>query len=140
MRTVRDEQGRTLLCLKRSDEASLVRVPETGEELYVPNDALDPVEGESPLETVARAIPSPVRRVCRAARTDAALGLVVELDERGPLAARTLLDATDRCESDLHGMLAELLIAGVVEESTVAGERGYALTEVGHEGLAALRN
>ncbi|MFC7045123.1 hypothetical protein ACFQH6_06560 [Halobacteriaceae archaeon GCM10025711] len=138
MRTVRDDEGNVYLLLKRSRESSRVRDPATGEERYLPNDRLEPVDGESPLETAARAVPAPVRRVLRVASTDRALGLLVELDRR-PRSVRELLDAYDLCESDLHGLLAECAVAGVVEETTVAGERGYRVTDEASDALARLQ-
>jgi len=65
VRTVEDGDGTRYLLVKRSGDASLVRDPATGEERYVPNDELSAVEGESPLETAARAVPEPARRVVR---------------------------------------------------------------------------
>ena len=79
MRTVEDESGRRYVLLKRSGDSSLVRDPTTGEERYVENGSLSPVEGESALETAARAVPEPTRRVLRAVHSDRALGLLVEL-------------------------------------------------------------
>src|SRR6056297_2999546 len=105
MKTVRDDDGTYYLLLKRSDEASLVRDPETGNECYVGNDRLEDDDGVSPLELSARAIPESVRRVVRAAHDDRSLGLLVELAERGPLVVRTLLSETEYCERDLHGIL-----------------------------------
>jgi hypothetical protein len=139
MRVVEDGDGNRYLLEKRSSEASRVRDPATGERRHLPNDQLSVVDGESPLATAASAVPPSVRKILRVAGSDAALGLLVELDDRGPLAVRTLLDAYDLCESDLHGLLAELRVAGVIEETTVAGERGYALTGEAREGLAVLR-
>jgi hypothetical protein len=129
MRTVRDASGDRYLLVEESAEASLVRDPETGEERYVDADDLDPVEGESPLATAADAVPEPTRRLLLAARDDRALGLLVELDARGPIAVVDLLGAYDLCESDLHGLLAEFRAAGLVVEREVAGRRGYALTD-----------
>lgn len=138
MRTVRDESGRRYLLVKRSSDSSLVRDPRTGEERYVENDRLDAADGESPLETSARRIPSPVRRILTAVPNDRALGLLVEFYDRGPLPARSLVSAYDLCESDLHGLLAEFRAAGLIEERTVAGERGYGLTDTAQDGLASL--
>jgi hypothetical protein len=53
---------------------------------------------------------------------------------------RTLLDAYDLCESDLHGLLAEFRAAGLVAEARVAGERGYEATEATHDAVARLRD
>jgi DNA-binding IclR family transcriptional regulator len=75
-----------------------------------------------------------------AAHSERALGLLVELADRGPVGIRDLLDAYDLCESDLHGLLAEFRAAGLVEERDVAGERGYDATETTREAVAALRS
>ncbi|PSP55662.1 hypothetical protein BRC82_03490 [Halobacteriales archaeon QS_1_67_19] len=140
MRTVRDDSGTVYVLLKESSDACKVRNPETGEECYRDRDDLDPVAGESPLATAARAVPEPTRRVLTATPDERALGLLVELDERGPLAVRYLIEATDLCESDLLGVLTEFRAAGLVEQRRVAGERGYAATDLAAEGLAALRD
>jgi hypothetical protein len=138
MRTVRDESGTRYLLLKTSSDSSLVRNPETGERTHLPNDRLEPVEGESPLETAAGAVPTAVRRVLTAAHDDRALGLLVELDARGPLAVTDLLDSYDLCESDLHGLLGEFRAAGLVSEASVAGQPAYDATETTTEALALL--
>src|SRR6056297_3597334 len=103
MRTVRGTDGTAYLLLKRSSESSRVRDPETGEERYVPNADLEVIDEASPLSTAAGAIDEPVRQLIRAVHDDETLGLLVELVDRGPLAAITVLDAYDLCESDLHG-------------------------------------
>lgn len=139
VRTVEDDAGRRYVLLKRSGDSSLVRDPATGEERYVENGELSTVEGESPLETAARAVPAPARRVMRAVHSDRALGLLVELEERGPVPVRDLAGSYDLCESDLHGLLAEFTAAGLVAETRVVGERGYELTAAAREGLSALR-
>jgi len=138
MRTVEDDAGDRYILLKESGESSLVRDPETGERRHVANDDLEPVVGESPLATAAGAVPEPVRTLLTAVPDERALGLLLELEERGPLAVRALL-AYDLCESDLHGLLAEFRAAGLVVETEVAGERGYATTDRASEGLARLR-
>ncbi|WP_423744885.1 hypothetical protein V5735_02305 (plasmid) [Haladaptatus sp. SPP-AMP-3] len=138
MRTVRDESGRRYLLVKRSSDSSLVRDPRTGEERYVENDRLDAADGESPLETSARRISPPVRRILTAVPNDRSIGLLIEFYDRGPLPARSLVSAYDLCESDLHGLLAEFRAAGLIEERTVAGERGYGLTDTAQDGLASL--
>ncbi len=137
MRTV-EHDGDSYLLVKRSGESSLVRDPETGEERYLPNDELA-AAGESPLALAARRVPEPTRRLLTAVRSEQALGLVLELDERGPLSVRAVLGEYDLCESDLHGLFAEFRAAGLVAETEVGGERGYRLTDRGREGLAALR-
>ena len=139
MRTVRDDEGRRYLLVKRSTESSLVRDPDTGEERYVPNDDLTADNEASALSTAAEAVPDSVRRVLTATPNDRALGLLVELVDRGPTGVRTLLDAYDLCESDLHGLLAEFRAAGLIDEARVAGERGYEATETTRDAVAKLR-
>jgi hypothetical protein len=138
MRTVRDASGETYLLVRESSDACKVRDPETGAESYRDRDDLEFVEGESPLATAARAIPESARRILTATPDERALGLLVELRERGPLSVRYLLDAIDLCESDLLGRLTEFRAAGLIEERRVAGERGYATTELAEDGLAVL--
>jgi len=140
MRTVRGTDGTAYLLLKRSSESSRVRDPETGEERYVPNADLEVIDEASPLSTAAGAIDEPVRQLIRAVHDDETLGLLVELVDRGPLAAITVLDAYDLCESDLHGRLTELQVAGLVETTEVDGRRGYAATDLARVAIAALRD
>ncbi|WP_254543703.1 DUF7346 family protein [Halomarina pelagica] len=139
MQTVRADDGTIYLLLKRSSDASRVRDPATGEERYVANDRLERVEGESPLETAARAVPDPVRRLLTAVHDDRGLGLLLELDRRGPIAARDLMGAYDLCESDVLGLLTEFRAAGLVEPADVAGEPGYDATPRAREALDPLR-
>jgi hypothetical protein len=140
MRTARGPDGRRYVVLKESSESSRVRDVETGEERFVPNDDLDAAGGESPLDALARGIPEPARRVMGACHEDWQVGVLVDLADRGPLAAREMLGAYDTCESDLLGAVTEFRAAGLVKEATVGGERGYALTEDGAAGVAALRD
>jgi hypothetical protein len=139
MRTVRDADGTAYLLLKRSSESSRIRDPKTGEERYVPNAELELVDEASPLSTAAGAVDEPVRRLIRAVHDDETLGLLVELVDRGPLAAVTVLDAYDLCESDLHGRLTELQVAGLVDATEVDGRRGYAATDLARGAIASLR-
>jgi len=139
MRTVRDAEGERYLLVKRSAESSLVRDPDTGTERYLPNDDLSVDDEASPLSTAAGAVPASVRRVLTATPNDRTLGLLVELVDRGPLGVRTILDAYDLCESDLHGVLAEFRAAGLIAETRVAGERGYAATETARDAVSHLR-
>jgi len=138
MRTVRDESGTHYVLLKQSSESSLVREPETGAEKHVANERLEPVDGESPLSTAANAVPAAVRTVLTAAHDERALGLLVELDRRGPLSVRDLLDSYDLCESDLHGLLGEFRAAGLVDEAAVFGQPGYDTTETASEAVQLL--
>lgn len=138
MKSVQDDTGKRYLLLKRSEHASLVRDPETGNECYVQNDRLADID-ESGLETAARSVPGPVRRLLTAVHDETTLGLVIELSDRGPLGVRTLLDAYDVCESDLHGRLTVLRSAGLLEETDVAGERGYGTTAACDRALETIR-
>lgn len=139
MRTVRDDAGKRYLLVKQSSDSSRVRDPDTGEERYLDNTALEVVDGESPLETVAGGIPASVRRVMTAVPNDRALGLLVDLVDRGPVPVVDLLGSYDLCESDLHGLLTEFRAAGLVEEVRVYGERGYEATDLAKEGVGELR-
>ena len=134
-----EHDGERYLLVKRSGESSLVRDPETGEERYLPNDELT-ATGDSPLEVAARAIPEPTRRILTAVHGERTLGALLELESRGPLSVREILGSYDLCESDLHGTFAELRAAGLVEETDIDGERGYATTELASEGLEPMRS
>lgn len=139
MQTVRDADGETCLLIKRSAESSLVRDPTTGEERYVDNAALTVVDGESPLTTAASGVPAPVRQLLRAVHDDRSLGLLTVVVDEGPLSVIELLDTVDMCESDLHGTITELRVAGLIREAEVAGRRGYAATEAAVEAIETLR-
>jgi hypothetical protein len=125
--------------LKESSESSRVRDPETGEETFRPNDDLDPVGGESGFETLARGVPEPARRLLGACHEDWQVGLLVSLADDGPRPVRQLLGESAACESDFLGAVTELRAAGVLAETTVAGERAYELTEAGRDGVEHLR-
>jgi len=138
VQTVTDDDGRRLLLVKRSSESSLVRDPDTGEESYRPNESLSAVD-DPPLAAAADGLAGPVRRAVLACPDDRALGLLVELVDRGPTAAETLTAAYDLCESDLHGLLAEFRAAGLVRETSVAGRPGYAPTDDAAAAVERLR-
>jgi len=138
MNTVEDDTGKRYLLRKRSEDASLVRDPETGNECYIQNDRLEAVD-QSALETAAQSVSDPVLTLLTNVHDAETLGLLVELAARGPLGVRTLLDAYDFCESDLHGRLTVLSAAGLLEEAEVAGERGYRVTADCETALEALR-
>ncbi|QLK25603.1 hypothetical protein HYG81_16195 [Natrinema zhouii] len=139
MKTVEDDTGKRYLLRKRSDTASLVRDPETGNECYIQNDRLKDVDEASALETAARSVSDPVLTLLTNVHDEETVGLLIELSERGPLAARTLLDTYDFCESNLHGRLTILSAAGLLEEADVAGERGYRITEDCKTALETIR-
>jgi len=112
MKTVEDDTGKRYLLRKRSDTASLVRDPETGNECYIQNDRLEAVGDESALETAARSVSDPVLTLLTNVHDEETLGSTGRTLGRGPLGVRSLLDAYDFCESDLHGRFAVLSAAG----------------------------
>ena len=136
---VRDGDGNRYLLLKRSGESSLVREAETGERRHLPNEELEFDEGATATEVVLAGVPESVRTLLTAVHDERSLALVVELDTEGPLAVRTLMSAYDFCESDLHGLLGELRAAGLVAETTVAGERGYETTAAATEAVERIQ-
>ncbi|GAB3702583.1 DUF7346 family protein [Halorubrum pallidum] len=140
MQTVRDADGQTYLLVKRSAESSRVRDPATGEERYVDNDEVSVVAGESPLATAAGGVPAPVRQILRAVHDDRSLGLLAIVVDDGPLPVIDLLDTAEMCESDLHGTVSELRAGGLIDETEVAGRRGYEATAVAAEGMALIRD
>lgn len=174
MRTVqvRDEgvenaaPGDRYLLLKTSGDACLVRDPATGERRYLPADAVERVDG--PPVALADA-PESLRAL---AARDGRLGLLVDLVDRwsadapgtaadgdtapvedpdpdpdgGATPVRTLLDETTLCESDLHGALADLEAAGLVDrverEDPLLGRQGraYRPTERALSAVGRLRS
>lgn len=104
MRTVEDESGRRYLLLKQSHDSSLVADLETGARTYRPNEAL-----------------SAVAEPADAPNFD----LLSYIEANGPVPARTLLEATSLCESDLHGLLTLLRANDLVRETKVHGEQAY---------------
>ncbi|MCU4718260.1 DUF7346 family protein [Halapricum hydrolyticum] len=62
-------------------------------------------------------------------RSGRALALLLELAIGGAASVRQLLDRFDACESELHGTATELRAAGLIETTTVHGQRGYRATE-----------
>jgi hypothetical protein len=135
---VRDGEGTRYILEKRSADSSRVRDPETGERSHLPNDALEPVNA-SPLRVATDALSGEAVTLVTRVPNERALGLLVDLDERGPTGVRRLLDVTDLCEGDLHGLLAALQAGGLLAEVTVAGERGYETTETASAALNRLR-
>ena len=140
METVVDAEGNHYLLVKRSSDASLVRDPETGSEQYLDTDQLSVVDGESPLVTAAAAVNPAVRRLLTATHDDRSLGLLIELVDRGPCSTIALLEGYGLCESDLHGLLGEFRAAGLIEEATTQGRRGYDATDLARRAVDHLRS
>lgn len=139
MQTVRDSEGKQYLLIKSSSESSRVRDPVTGDEQYLPNSDLEPVEGTSPLVAAAAGVPESVRRVMSAAHDERSLGLLLEVVDNGPVSVVALLGEYDLCESDLHGLLSEFRAAGLLSTAEVNGERGYDATETARQAVTQLR-
>ncbi len=137
-RVVRDDEGSRYILEKQSADSSRVRDPETGERSHLPNDALEPVDA-SPLRVATDALAEEAVALVTRVPNERALGLLIDLDERGPTGVRRLLDVTDLCEGDLHGLLAALQAGGLLAEVTVAGERGYETTDTASAALDRLR-
>mgnify|MGYP005847042347 CR=1 FL=1 len=140
MQTVVDAEGNRYLLVKRSSDASLVREPETGAEQYIDTDQLTLLDGESPLVTAATAVDPAVRRLLTATHDDRSLGLLVELVDRGPCSTLALLEGYGLCESDLHGLLGEFRAAGLIDETTTQGRRGYDATDLARRAVDQLRS
>ncbi len=138
MRSVEHDGSRYLL-IKESGETSLVRDPDTGDEQYLPNDELR-VTGESPLAVAASTIPEGTRVLLTAVHSTDALGLLLEVDTRGPLTTREIIEAYDRCEADLHGLLGELRAAGLLTTVNPGDERNpqYDTTTLASDALESL--
>jgi len=139
MRTVCGPDGARYVLLEGTTGAEPVLDPSTGERVSIEPAKLDPIEDASPLAALAEAVPGPVRDLLAAVRDERALGLLVDLHDRGPRSADALLAGTGLCESDLHGVVTELRVAGLVDEATVAGRRGYALTDRGRRAVEHVR-
>lgn len=138
MRTVEDERGRRYLLEQRSGASSRVWDPATGEVRHLPTDSLSAVDGVDPLAAAAGAAPAALRERFSGLPDDRAAGLLLVL-AGAPRPVRTLLGATDLCESDLLGLASELRAAGLVAETEVDGERGYAPTAAGRAAVEEAR-
>ena len=137
VRAVVDGAGERWLLLTAGAEESLVRDVATGDRREVPTADLTPLPA-GPLAAIADPVPEPPPSPLDRAPSDQGLGLLVELHAAGPRSVRGLLAGTSLCESDLHGLVADLRAGGLVRETTVAGRRGYGLTPAAGDALAAL--
>lgn len=140
MRTVEDDTGRRYRLLKESAESSRVRDLASGDERYLPNDELRPVDGASPLDEAAARLDPAVRAVVSGVDDSHGLGLLIEVVERAPLPVRSMLARYDVCESDLNGRLGELTAVGLIEPTEVGGERAYEPTPAARTALETLQS
>jgi hypothetical protein len=106
----------------------------TGDEQHIDDNST------SPLETVARTVPDSVRRILSVVSNESALGLLLVIDRRGPIAVSDIMDLSDLCESDINGLLSEFRAARLVEQEqlSIVGIPGYETTELASEGLSIL--
>ncbi len=137
MRAVVDGAGDRFLLLTAADDVTLLRDVGTGDRHRRPTADLTPLAA-SPLATVTEPVPEPPPSPLDRAPSTRGLCLLLELHAAGPRSVRGLLAETALCESDLHGLVADLRAGGLVRETTVAGERGYALTDDAAAALADL--
>lgn len=131
MRTVTGPDGTRYVVRERRPDVWVLTDPSSGETTTAPPEDLTLVDGVDPLEIAASAVANPLRTLVLTVPDERALGLLVELRARGPTPVRTIVEWTDRCESDLHGLLTSLRAAGVIEETTRNGTQAYALTDDG---------
>lgn len=134
MRIVRDQTGTHYVVLSATESVCRLREIRSGAEVTRQCESLQPADPAAALAATGVDADG-VDTVTSAARTSRAIGLLVELDAAGPLAVRTILDRFDVCESDLHGMVTELRAAGLLEPTTVYGERGYRVTDAARDVL-----
>lgn len=132
MRAVRADQPGLAVVVEESDGRARVRDPETGQEWTVPATDIEPIEPPG------TEVPTATRYVL-AAVDDRALALLLILDVE-PRRVATLLETTDLCESDIHGVVGDLRAAGLVEPITVEGEPGYRTSPLASTGLEGLRS
>ncbi len=111
MRPVKDSSGRRYVLCGTQGPESLVWNPRTNEMCYLKTEEIRPLQ---PTELSENVTPPDL--------------LLAFVHRRGPLDVRTLSSQTTFCESDLHGLLAELRTAGLLRETTIADERAYETT------------
>lgn len=120
MRVVRDEEESYYVLQDSDGETCRIRKITTGTLTTCPCAELSPI---APSDVLA------ADGLAGAIGSSRALALLIEIDLAGPASARGLLDRFDVCESDLHGVTAELRAIGLIEPTTVHGERGYRTTQ-----------
>ncbi|ERG99288.1 MAG: hypothetical protein J07HQX50_00432 [Haloquadratum sp. J07HQX50] len=141
MRLVEDASGNQYELLKQSDESARVRDIDSGTEQYVQVSKLNPVSetGQSELEIVAETVPDDLRCLITGIHTVETLGLLIELVEAESLNGIAMRSLSTCCESELNGLMAELLAAGLAEETRECGERVYQPTAMAESAVEQLR-
>ncbi|MFW6017272.1 MAG: DUF7346 family protein [Halapricum sp.] len=134
MRLISD--GETYGILQRSDdgECRLRALPE-GTVTTRPCSELTPVDPGTFIEAFDVSVDASDPRE----RSSRALALLLELAISGAASARQLLDRFDSCESELHGTASELRASGLIEPTTVYGERGYRTTDAARDVISTSR-
>jgi hypothetical protein len=119
--------GHLHLVIERADDRVRVRSVSSGEERWVHRETLKRPDG-SVLELAGRQTPFTSADL-PGVHTEAGVGMVVLLARNGPTAVPALLGALELCESDLHGLLAELEAGGALSRTETAGRGAYRLTD-----------
>lgn len=125
-----------MLAIERRDGELLVRNPATGRERSIPADAAESLDKE-PLAVVRDAVGTAAGPPV--GTDDRTLAVAVELVDRGVTPARRLPRAYAACESDLVGMVTELRVAGLIDETAVGGVPAYEPTEQAVQLVGRLR-
>jgi hypothetical protein len=129
--------GQWVVVLRAGRDHCRIRELISGEVRKVSPSTLD-AENEARLHDIGQAAPGPVQPTDSAVQTVRGWGLVLVVGAASPVSVRSLLAATDECESDINGLLAELEAGGLLERTEVTGERGYELSPRGTRRVEAL--
>jgi hypothetical protein len=130
MRIAVDSEGHPHLLRSSSGGSTRITDLRTGADTSTDTVSLFEPE-DSSLAVVAQGLSIPEGSNESVGPSKRARGLLGLLAVAGPLGGRELIDLADCCESDLHGTLGELAAGGLVERTTVHGERGYDVTAAG---------
>lgn len=137
MRLAIDQDDRWVVILEVESDQSRIRELLSGETRRVLSSTLSVVNDAS-LRDIGQVFSDPPQTTDSTLRTDRGWGLVLVVGAASPVGVRSLLGATNECESDLNGLLAELEAGGILERTQVTGERGYELSERGVRTVEAL--
>ncbi|MFB6152944.1 MAG: hypothetical protein ABEJ27_01700 [Halodesulfurarchaeum sp.] len=128
MQVVVGPRDEPVAVLETDGSRARVVVLPSGTDSWHPRSALsEPLD--RPLERIGTALGSSGALEGVDAITPRGVGLVGLLSAVGPLSVRSLMGVTGCCESELLGLITELQAGGVIEETSVAGRRGYRLSE-----------
>lgn len=136
MRLATGSDGQWVVVLRAERDHYRIREVISGEVRKVSPSTLDAVN-EATLHDIGQAAPDPAQSIASTIQTARGWGLILVVGAASPVSVRALLDATDECESDINGLLAELEAGGLLERTEVAGERGYELSASGTRAVEA---